>query len=110
MWPGGREFHLQFPLMSRGANQMPEFRFEPKLENQLRTNLQSGVNLWLCLHLSPELCIRSHLPAALWLILRHSLISTNEMDLGNCEPTFNEPLSATENPMACSLTKLEIGF
>lgn len=101
---------LQFPLTSLGTNQMPKFGLEPKSENYLGTNLQSGVNQLLCLHLCPELCIRSHLPAALWLVLWDSLISTNEVKVGNCEPTFNEPLSATENPMACSLTKLGIGF
>lgn len=44
--------------------------------------LWSGVKLWLCLHLSSEACIRPHLPKALWLTFRDSLICTNNVKMG----------------------------
>lgn len=44
--------------------------------------LRSEVKLWLCLHLGPELRIRPHLPAALLLLLRDSLICPNGVGVG----------------------------
>lgn len=72
--------------------------------------LWSGVKLWLCLHLSSEACIRPHLPKALWLTFRDSLICTNNVKMGIvCWILMSSQLSQ-EILFACLVMKLGIGF
>ena len=79
---GSSKDHLRFPPVFLGVNQMSKFELETKQETIWGPFLWSGVKLWLCLHLSPEACIRPHFPKALWLIFRDSLICTNNVEMG----------------------------